>query len=202
MANKFLEIALTPSVLAAQTKYFGQPRPVPTAAARDPLGPDEMEFIRTRDSFYMATVMENGWPYVQHRGGLPGFLHIRDSHTLAFADYKGNRQLITTGNMAVDGRVAFFLMDYPRQLRLKILGHGRVEDARHHPELVIELAAPPIHRIVERLVLIDVTSFDWNCSQYITPRYTTDEIEELTKPLKQRIEELEAQLQARDVERR
>lgn len=197
MANKFLEIAFTPSVLEAQAKYFGRSRAVPAAPSRDALGAEEVQFIQARDSFYMATVMENGWPYVQHRGGAPGFLHVRDSLTLAFADYKGNRQLISTGNLAVDGRVALFLMDYPQRTRLKILGHARVEDARNHPELVAELADPSTQEIVERLVLIVVTSFDWNCSQYITPRYSINELEEFISPLKQRIVELEAELQKR-----
>src|SRR5262249_14050603 len=113
MANKFLEIALTDSVLDAQTKYFGRARPVNAAQKRDALGDDEIRFVKSRDSFYMASVTEDGWPYLQHRGGKPGFLHVLDSHTLAFTDYKGNRQLISTGNLARNDRVALFLMDYP-----------------------------------------------------------------------------------------
>jgi predicted pyridoxine 5'-phosphate oxidase superfamily flavin-nucleotide-binding protein len=142
----------------------------------------------------MATVSETGWPYVQHRGGKPGFLRVINPTSLAFADYKGNRQLLTTGNLAVTDRVTLFLMDYPQRTRLKILGHARVEDARQHPELVAQLAEPEVQRIVERLFFIEVVSFDWNCPQYITPRYTAAEVEMAVTPLKQRIAELEAEL--------
>src|SRR5205085_11555731 len=125
-------------------------------------------FIHSRDSFYMATISETGWPYVQHRGGQPGFLRVISPTALAFADYKGNHQLLSTGNLAVNDRVSLFLMDYPQRTRLKILGHARVEDAREHPELVKQYSTPDVQRIVERVVLIDVVSFDWNCQKYIT----------------------------------
>ncbi len=159
---------------------------------------DETTFIRGRDSFYVATVNENGWPYIQHRGGRAGFLRVLNPHTLAFADYRGNRQMLSTGNLAANDRVALFLMDYPQRTRLKILGHARVEDARLHPDLVKHLAEPDVHGIVERLFFIEVLSFDWNCPKYITPRYTAEEIQELVGPLKQRIAELEAELKNRN----
>ncbi|MGO8925356.1 MAG: hypothetical protein ACLQU3_00315 [Limisphaerales bacterium] len=117
---------------------------------------------------------------------------------LAFADYKGNRQMLSTGNLAANDRVAVFLMDYPRRERLKILGHARIEDARQHSELVVQLAEPEVHRIVERLFFIEVISFDWNCPKYITPRYTAVEVEKAVAPLRQRIAELEAQLKAQN----
>jgi predicted pyridoxine 5'-phosphate oxidase superfamily flavin-nucleotide-binding protein len=139
---------------------------------------------------------ETGWPYVQHRGGPKGFLRVVNETTLAFADYKGNRQLLTTGNVSVNDRVALFLMDYQNRARLKILGHARVEDARAHPELVAQLADPKMQQAVERLVFIDVVSFDWNCPKYITPRYSAEDVEEYVGPLKSRIAELEAQLLA------
>ena len=121
-------------------------------------------------------------------------LRVIDERTLAFADYKGNRQLLSTGNVSVNDRVALFLMDYKNRERLKILGHARVEDARAHPELVAQLADPKMQSAVERLVFIDVVSFDWNCPKYITPRYSAEEVNELVGPLKARIAELEAQL--------
>jgi predicted pyridoxine 5'-phosphate oxidase superfamily flavin-nucleotide-binding protein len=142
----------------------------------------------------MTTVSENGWPYIQHRGGRAGFLRVLKPQALAFADYKGNRQLLSTGNLAVNDRVALFLMDYPQRTRLKILGHARIEDARQHPDIVRQLAEPDVHGIVERLFFIEVLSFDWNCPKYITPRHTAEEIQELVGPLKQRIAELEAKL--------
>lgn len=197
MAGKFLELACTPNVLAAQQKYFGRAQNLPPQPERDALTDDEAQFIRSRDSFYLATVSETGWPYVQHRGGQPGFLHVVSSTQLAFADYKGNRQMLSTGNLAANDRVCLFLMDYPQRTRLKILGHAKVADAREHPELVAQLAEPEARGIVERIFLIEVVSYDWNCPKYITPRYTAAEIEEDVAPLRARIAELEAQLKAK-----
>jgi uncharacterized protein len=182
MANRFLQTLFTPSVLAAQEHYYGRARAPLGGPERDPLGEDEAAFIAARDSFYLATVSENGWPYVQHRGGPRGFLRVLSPALLAFADYKGNRQLLTTGNLAVNDRVTLFLTDYPNRTRLKIIGHARVEDAKEHPELAETLADPILRRVVERFILIDVVSFDWNCQQYITPRYTLEEIEAMTHP--------------------
>jgi len=139
-------------------------------------------------------VSETGWPYLQHRGGEIGFLRVISPSQLAFADYKGNRQLISVGNLAATDRVMLFLMDYPQRTRLKILGHARIENAKEHPEHVAQLAGPEAQDQVERLVFIDVVSFDWNCTQHITPRYTVEEIKGIVAPLQQRIAELEAQL--------
>jgi uncharacterized protein len=167
------------------------------APDRDPLGEAEAEFIAARNSFYMGTISESGWPYVQHRGGPSGFLRVVDPSTLAFADYTGNRQLLSTGNLSANDRVALFLMDYPHRTRLKILGHARIEDTRRHAKLVEQIADPEMRTRVERLILIDVVSFDWNCPKYITPRYSIDEVEELAEPLRKRIADLETQLRAR-----
>lgn len=191
MAEKFLETYFTPDVLAAQQKYFGHANPVVASSARDPLGAEEAEFIHARDSFYMATVNADGWPYIQHRGGPPGFLRVLDSLRLGFADFRGNRQMLSTGNLAGDDRVALFLMDYRRRERLKINGHARVLDARVESALAGQFAPPELRGKVERVFLIDVVSFDWNCPQYITPRYTEAEVEAMIAPLKQRIAELE-----------
>jgi predicted pyridoxine 5'-phosphate oxidase superfamily flavin-nucleotide-binding protein len=135
---------------------------------------------------------------MQHRGGQPGFLRVVSPTQLAFADYKGNRQMLSTGNIAANNRVCLFLMDYPQRTRLKILGHARIEDARQHPELVTQLAEPETRGIVERLFFIEVVSFDWNCPKYITPRFTEEEVRAAVAPLRQRIAELEAQLKARE----
>jgi predicted pyridoxine 5'-phosphate oxidase superfamily flavin-nucleotide-binding protein len=196
MAGKYLEIMVTPAVARAQKRYFGRVMDTSGAPESDPLTEEEQSFIAARDSFYLATVTETGWPYVQHRGGTPGFLRVINPTTLAFADYKGNRQMVSTGNLSVNDRVTLFLMDYPQRTRLKILGHGRVEDAREHPELVIQLAEPEVRGIVERIFFIDVVSFDWNCPKYITPRYTSDEVETAIAPLRRRIAELEAKLKS------
>ena len=127
-----------------------------------------------------------------------GFLKVLGPHLLGFADLKGNRQLLSVGNLDGNDRVALFLMDYPHRTRLKILGHARVLDARAHPELADQISpAAEHHRLTERLFLIDVVGFDWNCPQYITPRYTETEVEALAAPLRMRIAELEAKLAAR-----
>jgi uncharacterized protein len=194
MADKYLELAFTGSVRKAQEHYYGKSQRVDDAPERDELTDEETRFIQLRDSFYMATINESGWPYVQHRGGRPGFLRVVSPTQLAFADYTGNRQLLSTGNLATNDRVALFFIDYPRRERLKILGHARVEDARQHPDLVSQFSEPEVRRIVERLFLIDVVSFDWNCPKYITPRYTAAEVEAAVAPLRQRIVELEAEL--------
>jgi len=197
MGDKFLELAVTDSVRAAQRHYYGGEMRTGHSPGNETLSDDEIEFIMARDSFYLSSVSETGWPYIQHRGGKPGLLHVLSPAQLAFADYKGNRQLLSTGNVAVNDRVCLFLMDYPHRTRLKILGHARVEDARAHPELVAQLAEPEARRLVERLFFIDVVSFSWNCQQHITPRFTAAEIAGAVAPLQQRIAELENQLKGK-----
>jgi hypothetical protein len=196
MARKYLDLLMTESACRAQRTYYGHAAKITDVPERDPLSQVEAEFIAARDSFYLGTVSETGWPYIQHRGGPAGFLQVLNPTTLAFADYRGNRQLLSTGHVSVNPRVALFLMDYKNRERLKILGHARVEDARTRPELVTQVAHPGTRSHVERVVLIDVVSFDWNCPKHITPRYSVAEIEELVHPLKVRIAELEAELRA------
>lgn len=197
MAGRYLETFFTPKVLAAQRHYYGRSQNISPQPEQDPLTDAENEFIQSRDSFYMATVSENGWPYIQHRGGRAGFLRVVGPTQLAFADYKGNRQMLSTGNLDGNDRVALFLMDYPQRTRLKILGHARVEDVRNRPELAARFAEPEAHGIVERIVLIEVISYDWNCPKYITPRYTEAEVQEAIAPLREKIAELEAELNRR-----
>jgi hypothetical protein len=196
MAMKYLDLAVTESVRRAQKHYYGRAVGSTDAPNRDPLGEAEAAFIAARDSFYIGTISEAGWPYVQHRGGPPGFLRVLNPTSLAFADFQGNRQLLTTGNVAASDRVALFLMDYPNRARLKILGHARIEDARSRPELLVQLSDRSVRAGVERLVFIEVVSFDWNCPSYITPRFSVEEVEALAAPLKARIAELEAQVRA------
>jgi len=198
MAGRYLESYFTPEVLAAQVHYYGRSQNIPPQAERDPLGSEEARFIESRDSFYMATVTSDGWPYLQHRGGPAGFLKVLDAHTLGFADLKGNRQLVSTGNLAASDRVALFLMDYPQRERLKIMGHARVLDARSESALADQLApSRELRGAIERLFLINVVSFNWNCPQYITPRFTEKEVRDAVAPLKRRIAELEANLKQR-----
>ena len=197
MAHQFISTNFTDPVLQAQEAYYGRSQKVPPAPGPDELGAQEEAFIQRRDSFYLASVNQDGWPYIQHRGGPRGFLRVLDGHTLAFADLSGNRQLLTTGNVATNDRVALFLMDYPRRERLKIIGHAEILPAKDHLTLAAELAPAGIPvRMVERLFRIRVIGFDWNCPKYITPRFTVEEVEKAAAPLKQRIAELEAALAA------
>ncbi|MEK0450402.1 MAG: hypothetical protein RL088_2670 [Verrucomicrobiota bacterium] len=190
-----MQLMLTPAVQAAQERYFGRHQVVASAPERDPFTDDEAAFIAARDSIYIATTNSDGWPYIQHRGGPAGFLRVLGPHQLGFADFKGHRQMLTTGNIDGNNRIALFLMDYPNRERLKILGHAKVLDAREHASLADQLApTPELRSKIERLFLIEVVSFDWNCPQYITPRFTEAEVEQAVAPLKARIAELEALL--------
>jgi hypothetical protein len=199
MGYRFAELAFTPAVRAYQERAGSRAsyaRLEAGAPARDSLGPDEAAFIAARDSCYMATVSETGWPYVQHRGGAPGFVHVLDGRTLAFADLRGNRQYVSVGNLAGDDRVCLFFMDYPNRRRLKLLGHARVVEAAENPELVERLRPPDESAHVERVLTISVAAFDWNCPQHITPRFSEAEVRSAVAPLHERIAALEARLAA------
>lgn len=188
MSRHFAALTYTPSVRASQRRYGGrelggvpgeQPGEQPNRAVAA-FGPRECEFIAARDSFYLATVSETGWPHVQHRGGPAGFLRVLDATTLAFADFSGNRQYVSVGNLAHNDRVALILMDYPKQRRLKILGHVEVIDLAATIDATTvdaELLAKmqPLGREVERILRIRLAAFDWNCSRHITPRFTASE---------------------------
>lgn len=190
-----MQIMLTPAVQGSQEHFYGGHQMVAKAPEQDVLTDHEISFIATRDSFYMATNNADGWPYIQHRGGPAGFLKVTGPQQLGFADFKGNRQLLTMGNLKDNHRVSLFLMDYPRRSRLKILGHARVIDARGNEALADELSPiPQLRNQIERLFLIEVVGYDWNCPKYITPRYTVAEMNDLISPLKARIAELESQL--------
>ena len=195
MGRRFAELAFTPLVKAQQEKHGSRQayeRVEQSVIPGSRLGVDEQQMIRTRDGFYMASVSETGWPYIQHRGGPKGFLHVLDEQTIGFADLRGNKQYISLGNLEHDDRVALFLMDYPSQSRLKILGHAEFhEDDATAKELLETLRMPEEKTPAERAVLIHVEAFDWNCQQHITPRYTQEEIAEIFEPMRRRIEALE-----------
>jgi uncharacterized protein len=197
MSHRFADIAFTPTVKKLQEQMGSR-----TAYSRNEQVPDpinhaltasEAGFIGARDSFYMATVGETGWPYIQHRGGPPGFVRVLDAQTLGFADFRGNRQYISVGNLQTDDRVSLFFMDYANKTRLKLLGRARAigpDDG----EILGRLAVPGYRAAVERGLVITVEGFDWNCPQHITERYALDEVRTLSAPLLARIAELEAQL--------
>jgi predicted pyridoxine 5'-phosphate oxidase superfamily flavin-nucleotide-binding protein len=198
MSYRFLEIASTPSVKAAQAENGSAAAWAEFKGQRDAdrFTQDEIEFIAARDSFYMATVSQSGWPYVQHRGGPPGFLRALDEKTLGFADFRGNRQYISLGNVTADDRVALILMDYVHRQRLKILAHMEARNLDSDPGLAAKLAVPGYKAKPERAFLLHLVAFDWNCPQHITPRYTATELEEALSPLRARLTQLEAENKA------
>ncbi len=161
----------------------------------DGLDDEARGFIETRTSFYMATVSETGWPYLQHRGGPTGFLKVLDRETIGFADYTGNKQLISKGNLHGNDRVSLFLMDYPRRARLKLIGHASMVDAAEAPGLAAHLTTDG-EGPVERVVSIRITAMDWNCPKYIEPRFTEAEIEAMLGPRLKELTEENARLRA------
>jgi len=196
MAHKFFELTFTPSVKAAQEHYGSRRKYARFEAGGSDfygLTEAEIEFIGARDGFYMATVGENSQPYIQYRGGKPGFLKVLDATTLGFADFRGNLQYISVGNMRQNDKAALFLMDYANRQRLKILARIEVRDAEEAPDLIKKLAVPDYQARIERAMILRVEAFDWNCSQHITPKYTSDEIQFLIAPLQERIDALEAE---------
>jgi predicted pyridoxine 5'-phosphate oxidase superfamily flavin-nucleotide-binding protein len=198
MGRSFAGLVFTPGVKEQQIKHGSRHlyERAEQGAGGDRLGEDEREFIAGRDGFYMATVSETGWPYIQHRGGPKGFLRVLDDRTLGFADLRGNKQYISTGNLLHDNRVALFLMDYPNQSRLKILGRAEIHEGDAQAgELMEKLRAAEEKTPAERAVVIHVEGFDWNCPQHITPRYTQEELAELLGPTRRRIEGLENQVE-------
>lgn len=198
MTKIFLDTTFTRSVKQAQTDHGSRANYARLERSPD-FGPDalmepEIEFIQTRDSFYMASASSSGWPYVQHRGGPVGFVKVLNETTFGFADFRGNRQYISLGNLADDTRVCLFFMDYARQARLKILARAEVISAESHPEEMEHLEVPDYKARVERGVLFHLHAYDWNCPQHITARYSLNEIEPVINGLKQQIADLQAQL--------
>lgn len=202
--SRFSTIAFTPAVKAVQVEQ-GSRAAYARAEARergelagpgDALGDDEIAFLAARDSCYLASVGEGGWPYVQHRGGPPGFVRVLDPHTLGFADLRGNRQYISVGNVGGDPRVALIFMDYPNQARLKVLARARLVTSAEAPDVLARLVVPGTTARVERGFVLDVEGFDWNCPQHITPRFTAAEIQAQVAPLHERLLALERENRA------
>jgi predicted pyridoxine 5'-phosphate oxidase superfamily flavin-nucleotide-binding protein len=195
VAYDFLDILSTPAVRAAQAANGSAEHWSGFHGNRtiDRLTKAEALFIAERDSFYMATASQTSWPYVQHRGGPPGFLRVLDEKTLGFADFRGNRQYISVGNLAADDRAALILMDYPGRRRLKILAHLEPKDLAGDPDLTGKLATPGYKAKAERAMLLHLEAVDWNCPQHITPRFTEAELAEALSPVRRRMAELEAE---------
>lgn len=192
MGHRFLDLATSPAAQAERAlrgsrDAYAQRKGGPDH--HDRISADEAAFIAARDSFYLASANPDGWPYIQHRGGPGGFLKVLDENCLGFADYRGNRQYLTVGNIAADDRVALFLMDYPNQARLKILGRMRVVDLADDATLSARLTDASHPARVERGLIVTVEAFDWNCPQHITPRFTQSDL----APVASRLAALEAE---------
>jgi predicted pyridoxine 5'-phosphate oxidase superfamily flavin-nucleotide-binding protein len=197
MPDRYLEIATTDAVKQLQERWgsratygrleFGPDR-------HHQLGPEEIAFIEAQDSFFLASINEAGWPYVQHRGGPPGFLKILDANQLGFPDFKGNRQYLSFGNLLRNPKVSLFIIDYPARTRLKIFGRATLVEGDALPQELRELSASESNAKVERGIVIQVEAFDWNCPKYIVPRYTLDQVRGIVEPLVNRINDLETEL--------
>jgi uncharacterized protein len=198
--TSYLDIAITPSVKAAQDANGSGDFMAAVRASGirtfDRFTEAETQFISHRDSFYLATASESGWPYIQHRGGPAGFLRVLDSVTLGFSDFRGNRQYISVGNFTADDRVSLILTDYPNRRRLKIYAHAEERDLRMDSVLAGRLALPGYKARAERAVLLHLEAFDWNCSQHITPRFSATELDRALAPVRLRLEQFEAENKA------
>ncbi len=193
MTQRFADLMFTPEVQSQQEangsrSAYARLSP-PNSPESDRFSEDEAAFIAARDSFYLSSVSSSGWPYVQHRGGPVGFLQALDEKTLAFPDYRGNRQYVTVGNVQTEDRVALILVDYPSQTRLKILGRARTVGLAEAAPILARLTGLPKGARAERVILVTLEAFDWNCPQHITPRYTKAQVEAALEPI---LEELEA----------
>ena len=179
MNQNFTQFAFTDSVKAVQEEFGSRPSYERMEASGDRyvLTPKEIQFIESRDSFYLGTVGQNGWPYVQFRGGPKGFLQVIDDTHLGMPDFRGNRQYISTGNLSSNSKASLFLIDYPTQQRLKIWAHAEILNLADSPDLESQLKLDSYPAQVERLYRFRVMAYDWNCPQHITPRYTAEEIE-------------------------
>jgi uncharacterized protein len=194
MTHRFADIAFTSRVREQQARLGVADRNARLQAMGGPndrLGAFEAKFISQRDSFYIASVSESGWPYVQHRGGPAGFLRVLDERTIGFADFQGNAQYISVGNFQHDDRVALILMDYPAKQRLKLLGRVKLVEQADDPGRVESLENRDYRARTERVFIITIDAFDWNCPQHITPRFTQAELDAALEPLQWRIDELE-----------
>lgn len=196
MPNPFAQLMFSDSVKQAQIENGARRanERYESVERLSELTENEAWFIGERDGFYMATVNENGHPYVQFRGGPKGFLKVLDGKTLAFADFRGNLQNISIGNLKANNKAALILMDYANRARLKILAEIEVINAKDDPGLISKLEMPAYRAKVERAMLLHIAAYDWNCPQHITPRYTLEEIEQAVKPLREKIVELQLEI--------
>ena len=185
MNQNFTKFAFTESVKTAQEEYGSRSSyaRMEESGDRFELTHQEIQFIESRDSFFMSTVGENGWPYMQLRGGPKGFLRLLDNNTLGMADFRGNQQFISVGNINANGRVCLFLIDYPSQQRLKIWAEARVVEKDKDPELLARVSHQNYQAEIERIIVFTIQAYDWNCHQHIVPRFTNEEIRDQVEGL-------------------
>jgi uncharacterized protein len=196
MAKNFASLAFTEEVRALQEKHGSRSsyERMEKRNVVDGLTENEIDFISHRDSFYMASIGENGFPYIQHRGGPKGFVKVIDANTIGFIDFSGNKQYITVGNLATNKNVSLFMMDYPARARLKLYAKAEIVELNVRPDLTKLLTSENYLSKPERMMVLHVEAYDWNCPQHITPRYTEEEIEEALAPQRAYIQKLEQEL--------
>jgi uncharacterized protein len=197
MARNFAEIAFTEAVKALQEQHGSRAsyERMQQQTFRDGLSDNEIDFIGTRDSFYMASIGESGFPYIQHRGGPKGFLKVLDKQRIGFIDFVGNRQYVSVGNIATHNKVSLIMVDYPARARLKIYATASVVELKDDEDLFHQLELADYKYKPERMIVLTVEAYDWNCPQHITPRYTVDEIERAFAPLKEKVAKQEEEIQ-------
>lgn len=197
MTDRYLEIATSDVVKQLQERWGSRStycRLETGPLTSNQLGPEEIAFIESQDTFFLASINEHGWPYIQHRGGPPGFLKVLGDRQLGFSDFKGNRQYLSFGNILGNPHVSLFLIDYPARARLKIFGTAKLVEGDDVPEELRKIENDPGANTVERGILIQVEAFHWNCPKYIVPRFTEAQVRSVIDPLVKRIKDLEAEL--------
>ncbi len=189
----YAKLAFTDTIKNLQEKYGSRSNyeRMEKFTSTDGLTTREIQLISQRDSFYSASVGENEFPYIQHRGGPRGFLKVLDPQTLGFLDFSGNMQYISVGNIQTNNKVSLFLMDYPNRRRLKIYAEAEIKSLEEDSELAQNLSLDAYKHKPERIILYHIKAFDWNCPQHITPRYTEEEINAAMEPQNAYVEKLE-----------
>jgi predicted pyridoxine 5'-phosphate oxidase superfamily flavin-nucleotide-binding protein len=197
MAKNFAEIAFSDAVKALQEQHGSRKgyERMEKINVIDGLSENEMSFISNRDSFYLASIGEKNFPYIQHRGGPKGFVKVLDKNTIGFIDFSGNKQYISVGNFATNNNVALIMMDYPARARLKILAKAEIIELKDNSELLSKLDLGEYEFRPERMMLFHIEAFDWNCPQHIIQRFTLEEIQIAFEPKFQYISKLEEEIE-------
>ncbi|MBV8276942.1 MAG: pyridoxamine 5'-phosphate oxidase family protein [Verrucomicrobia bacterium] len=197
MTDRYLEIATSDTVKLLQERWGSRSsycRLETGPLINNQLGPEEIAFIEAQDSFFLASVNDGGWPYIQHRGGRPRLLKVLGNNQLGFPDFKGNRQYLSFGNILKNPRISLFLIDYPARARLKIFGQAELVEGDDLPAALRKIESDPGATPIERGIIVQVEAFHWNCPKYIVARFTADQVRSIIDPLVQRIKDLEAEL--------